>query len=753
MKKIFAILTTACAIACAGPHEKDIYDGYALGIKQAEYKVEAAEGVLHIDVISNSEYQIVTDALWLQVPSKGSGREGFDLSFDENNGFARVAAICISGQTMTDTIYVRQRAAIAPDVTFDGRQVISVDGSSGGHLTVALVTNLGDGDIVVKPFCHDGEEQWLSGFSLENAVLEFDYSSNDQSHFRTAHVRLYYLDEFGEETFATIYVSQKNSDDEAIAITPFEELRALAEADPVVLEDDIFIEGVVVSNTESGNMGDNTQLSQIRLDYSVSERTVYLQSLDQRYGFMLITDEKEDNVFKQFDRVRLSLRGATLYKSVVNDPASDPTYYWLEGIISAHVFMVEAGEEIQPKEKYISELNDEDIFTYVALKDCELPFRKGSLTPINELFTNASAVHKVNKFAVSLHDIQGSSIYIYTNTTCPYRRDGIRLPQGSGKMKGIVVHERYTRFLYEDNASGDEDTYGNIGRYQIRHTCREDFAMAPERSDNDFSSILAEWRYIEAQSQMQYFATDGDRTAFFAHSRPDENDGKIKFADDFSYLGPIGTESDGFFGENPGNLNGLGVILEDGTDWMGPSYVGLNSNYAEIVNNISSAPGSGISPSGIGAAWYTDINWNTSSRQPEGLILNFSTESVHASRMSLHIAMMSIIAKNGITGPRDFNVDYSFDKIVWRSVDRFRISDYAGASGVPVTQLWQTPGYIPVTVELPAAELSGRSEVYLRIFPDKSMKVGSYTDYMTSTVPNNSYPRTAYNYIGIRYNK
>ena len=121
--------------------------------------------------------------------------------------------------------------------------------------------------------------------------------------------------------------------------------------------------------------------------------------------------------------------------------------------------------------------------------------------------------------------------------------------------------------------------------------------------------------------------------------------------------------------------------------------------------------------------------------------------------MSLHLAMMSVISSGGLTGPRQFNVDWSLDKATWTKAGSFTISDYGGATGVPATQLWQTPGYIPVTVELPASELCGKETVFVRIFPDESMKIGSYTEYITSKVPTNSYPRTAYNYIGIRYNK
>ena len=61
------------------------------------------------------------------------------------------------------------------------------------------------------------------------------------------------------------------------------------------------------------------------------------------------------------------------------------------------------------------DLTDEDIYTYVTLKDCELPVRKGSLTPINEGYANAGGAHRCAKYATLMRDINGNSMFIYTN--------------------------------------------------------------------------------------------------------------------------------------------------------------------------------------------------------------------------------------------------------------------------------------------------------------------------------------------------
>ena len=753
MRRFYILLFVAlCALACTDPNEKVIFEGAGLGLPQTDYIVDATAGTVHIDVISNITYTVSSLADWVTVPTQANGRGGFDVSFSENTGAARVAMICISNsESMTDTLYLRQKSAYPLEIRFENGSSVVLDGSTPASKQLNLNTNLKDEEIQLELASADSQVTWISDLELKNSVVSFNYEANETSSLRLARILLKYIDEYGYETYETLYVTQKNQADDVMETVSLAQLRSSAGAATTV-ENDLIIEGIVVSNKESGNMGDNTQYSMINIDYSVCQRTVYLESEDGSCGVMILTESEEDNIFAQFDKVRLSLKGCLLSKVDVlgTDRLGRPVSYCrIDGLTLENIISVEHGISAPLKEKHIKDLGPDDIFTYVTLKDCELPFRKGSLTPVNEKLTNAADMAKTNKFPVSIHDREGSSMYVFTNTTCPYRRDGSRLPYGSGDMKGIVVYELFSRFIYKDNDSGDEDTYGNLGWYQLRHTCREDFAMAKDRSDSDFSAILAEWRYILGASQEKYYATDGDKTAYFTHSAKHS----ITLYDDFSYLGPVGTTEDGFFGKNAGNRNGLGVILENGVDWMGPDYVGQNSENAYKVNNTSNGEGAGISPSNIGAAWHTNVNWDTSKKIPAGLVLNFSTRNISSDKMSLHLALMSVISSGGVTGPRYFNVDWSLDNLSWTKADSFIISDYGGATGVPATQLWQTPGYIPVTVELPASELCGKETVYVRIFPDESMRIGSYTEYITSKVPTNSYPRTAYNYIGIRYNK
>ncbi len=56
-----------------------------------------------------------------------------------------------------------------------------------------------------------------------------------------------------------------------------------------------------------------------------------------------------------------------------------------------------SASDIPQKQKYYDELTDQDIYTWVTLLDCELPVRKGSLTPINEGYARSTGAKPRNE--------------------------------------------------------------------------------------------------------------------------------------------------------------------------------------------------------------------------------------------------------------------------------------------------------------------------------------------------------------------
>ena len=704
-------------------NERTIHEGSGLGFPQKVYTLEAEAGQVAVPVIATREFKIISNASWLSVPeSAPAGREGFLVRYSSNTSLPRAAQVIVSIEETShrDTVILRQKGSIDPALSV-ASNVISVKGSAPGNCVVPLITNLQDRDLAIAWDCEENEG-WIEGVEITGGKLKFSYKANPLSSTRHGSITVSYTDAFDDILKIPFQVSQLSKDDSAGESLSLKDFCALATETGTEVEKDVVIEGIVVSDKENGNCGDNRQLSVTSIDYSYCRRTIYLEALDGSMGICLITKTADDNAFKQGDRVKWSVRGSVLYKSQVLDPNTDPVFYTLTGVKGNMALECESlgREGIPVKEKYIGAITDDDIFTYVTIKDCELPVRKGPLTPVSEKFTSGTGVDKVAKFGILLHDVCGGSMYVYTNTTCPYRRDGSVLPQGSGKMSGVVVHELYPRFSYMDNESADEETWGNIGRYQLRHTTREDFALAQTMEEKSFSAILCEWTSIAAKNLERYYATAGDQTAYF----------------DYSFVYPD-SYTDGRAGKLPINLM---------TDY---SFLGPLS--AENQN--------GSIPAEEGQAWSTNLTVRDGAPQYTKLV--FSTAGISGSRMSMQICSMnyfySSTQKIGgvpmyLEGPRYWWVEYSLDGTEWVPVARYSLPDFCQTS--PMTQLWQTAGYKPVNIPLPASKLLGKEKVWIRIIPDASLQTGSQTAYLEPSIvyPNSGSFPSAWDYIGIRYN-
>ena len=779
IKKVFrcgAVALAALATACVA-EETTPFTGSELGALQKVYEVESVADVLHVDVYSNNTYTIslLNDADWVTFPSSASNDEGFDVSYTENNETHRQAILRLAVEKFNhaDTVYIRQRGLAAQYLKMADAGVV-VDGSAAGNMATAIDTNVEADQIdVVAVNLTDGDE-WISNLRVEEqggaVKLCFDYTANASAdNLRKARVTMSYVDGWNNNVKYDVIVTQRTAGNKLGVKKSFEQVRQMAEEKGIVLADDIIIEGIVVSNRESGNAGDNTQNSPATIDYSVSERTIYLESLDGAYGFMLKTVTKDDNIFEFGDKVSFSLRGAKLFCStpVLSKMLNEvtPDFYWIEDITASMIVSRVSGVAVPVKNKSINELTDADIFTYVTLQNCELSMRKGPMTPINEGYANATGANRTAKHAILLHDMNGDALYIYTNTTCVYRRSGERLPYGVGTMSGVIVHELFTRFEYADNDSGDEDTYGNIGRYQIRHQSYADFGMAKDSKDAQ-STVLAEWSYITDQYLTTYPATAGtDKNASMTHTfRYTDNNASdsrkhtcVNFDDEFSYLGPIGNSDEYMFGKNTGNQNGLGVILDDGTNWMAPGYTGYRSEQLVNINNATNHQGKGQVPGNVGSGWKVWYNLDAKGHE-HSFHFTVSTKNVAATDKLYAVTSMQNTITGGQFGLRYWFAEYSVtdntgrgDNAEWVTIKRFSVPDRI--QWTPTSQRYQSSGYKPVFIELPAEVLAGKDEIYIRLRPDVKSGFGSTLDYVTDKSAASPYvPWTSMNYFAVRYN-
>lgn len=756
------LVTAACctALCCSCSYESpEVYERSALGVTEdyVEIPVEGGDGTFN--VLSNGSYSISPadgEYDWLSFPPGASGDEGFSVTAAANQGVPRTAALALSLGSSRDTVYVYQDGAVESRLSLNDYGFVL--GSDAGAFQTEIETNIPASDISVKA---GSGLSWISGLEVADAVsgtaLRFSYEANNTPSIRKGVISISYRHGRDGEVSELCYLTQSGSETQ-MRDASFAEVRSLAVESGQHVSDDIVIEGIVVSNRASGNMGDNEQTSTFTIDYSISERTVYLESADGAMGFMLLTETEDDNNFSQFDHVKIDLNGAVIAKSVVSE-TRDPVYYTISGVRSDMVVSRVEGSSAPVKRKRIGNLDDDDIFTYVTLADVELPVRKGPLTPVEEYFTNAGGNNRLTKYGTLLRCVDGESIYVYTNTTCVYRRDGSRLPYGSGDMSGVIVHERLPRYRYEDAADSDE--YGYIGRYQIRHTSKSDFGMADSMEESSFSALLAEWRYVTEKNLVTYPATGGsDTDAWFTqtYEYPESSSlhGRscVNLTADYSYLGPVGTNASYFFGRNIGNVNGLGVILEDGTDWMGPSYKGVNSSAASSINSSGNA-GKGIVPAEAGSAWYAWYNRDRSDGSMKSWLIKFSTKGITSDVFSLQVSMVNK-SNSGNYGPRYWNLEYSFTDITgngneteWTLIDTFTVPDFAASS--PFTQFWMLPGFMPMNFRLPS-DIGDKDAVYLRLRPEDG-KIGTTSAYLTDRATNSTMPWSAMNYIAVRYNK
>ena len=709
------------------------------GTVQSEFTVNATAGHVDIEVLSNQDCRLsfLDETTWAELSTsliRGDGK--FFIDYDDNDGFPRMTRVLVAAEQSgrCDTVLLKQRGGITPTMTLPSSSLI-IPGSASGFSDTELQTNIDFSEVEISMSYTSGEGvDWVEGVSYADGRLTVDYLENPSAtQPRSASVTLAYDNGWGEIQTTTLYLIQKTSEDELGQEASFEDVRSFAlMGASVEIEDFLIISGYVVSDKESRNAGENPKTTYTSIDYTMCGKTVYLESLDGRYGFCLETATEADNIFERYDKVQLLLAGATL------TGAENPDRYTISGITTSMVVGRETGSPsaIPVKEKYIAELTDDDIYTFVTLKDCEFPIRKGSLTPVHEGYTLGDAKAMMSKYPRLIRDIQGSSMYLYTNTTCPYRRTGKRLPYGSGNISGVVVFEYYQPYIYGDGI--DADTHGRIGRYQLRHMAYEDIRFAEEES---FSALLTEYRYIKDKAKstdgyVYWYPTYGNNGRF-THSYQAYEAGCVG-ATTWNYLGPVGTaKGTEPFRDHIGNENGLGIILEDGTDYMGTS---------------SSVNTDGKGQDGTTNSWKTNYWWNDETNTGESWRVEFSTKDIVTDHLSMQISVQSGRAILNCT-PIYWKAEWSLTGDLSKAEDWTYIASYQ-VPDFPIYATyreWQLPAFKQIDMELPL-EMLGHDKVYIRFTPENN--IANTLEFGGGFVNGGgSDSGSAMDYFAIRYNK
>jgi len=791
------------AAACDYDDAADI-DLVELGATAKEYVAEADGGKIEIEVYSNGRYHLerLDEASWLSFDrTEGDGDGVIRATVDFNEEFKRMSSVvlCSDVDTRRDTIALKQKGSLEAFLTKENTSVILA--GKGGTLEDAIGTNVPFEYMKVqKAFAEGADSTWLQDISVKAvtdsvATLSITAAANPDPQIpRTATVSLSYTDGWGDEVGIALNIVQRNAGESLGRTVNFKEFIDTY-ATGKAIEDYVILEGIVVSNPALGNSGENEQTTTSAIDYTGSQKTVYLESADGSRGVMLVTATPEDNVFKQYDKVQVLMHGTTanLY--------SNPDRVSVKGIAKSMVVSQIAGTkaDVPVKEKYIQDLTDDDVYTYVTLKDVELPVRKGAITPINEGYSIGTGANRISKYPLMVRDINANHIYMYTNTVCLYRNDGTRLPYGSGKISGVIVHERFPRFEWRDGADPlemeDDETLGNIGRYQIRHQTKDDvWGQMNDSVEDSFSALLTEYRFwnpdIENEVCRPTYGTNGWMTHTYQQkytgSEAKEYVQKTYMqhmwgAGTYEYLGPMGNNEKYLFGLNAGNVNGIGIVIDqtkehfntsdaaltkllsynpDGTlEWCGPNATstaavgdgGINYNGSTSMRGKSNVYG------GCFTGWASHFWWDYDTNRPYSWLFNFSTEGITTNHISMQISVMN--TQQNWYSPRFWKAEWSFiesqaakDDIQWHLIGNYTIPDVSVWSNTLYSSI---VGYKTLDFELPL-EILGQPNVYIRLSPVNDL-CSNGADYANAHLIDQPAGEGAHassiEYFAIRYNK
>ena len=802
-KYILLGLSAAFALSCSTSLEKDI-PLVKLGAGIKAYTLEMDGGKVDIPVYSNGPYhmEMITkdnDWLTLKMPSDLSSNGYIRAECDFNESFRRqvIFTLCSDVDARRDTVVFRQKGWKEAKLTIDNRSLIAK--GAGGEEEYVVDTNIPSSQIekiVSYSSSDEAATEWIQDIALvedgdQNCSLKLKTAANpDEEKPRSAEILLKYIDGWGEPMSLLLNVIQRSKNEVLGMEVSMQELKeAVEKNNNKKLEFYYIVEGYVVSSKANRNAGENTQTSPASIDYSIDQRTIYLESMDGTQGICLVASSRDDNITELYDHVKVLLYGTT---PVLYD---NPSYLVVNNVKTNMFVLQESGDvnSLPKKELHIADLTDDDIFTYVKLMDVEIPVRKGDLMPVNEGYTIASGANRLSKYPRLLRDINGDDMYLYTNSTCMFRNDGTILPYGSGNISGVIVHERYSRFEWENGAEPEDmDTsseLGCIGTYQIRPQVKDDVWKEMQSSvENSFSHLLTEYRFWNPDPQNEVCLPTYGTNGWFTHTyqkRYTGSDSKdftettynqhFSKSVTFDYLGPKGKAKTHYFGRNVGNMNGLGILIDlnkehwnramddlvDGPNSASPQWCGPNAAsplcyfneavYGSINYTSDANVGKGLVPAECYTSFQATDWWDYERNRPYSWLLCFSTAGINTDQLSLQIAVLN--TSQQLYAPRYWKLEWSTtdaqEDYNWTEIAQYTVPDVSIASAALYHSV---VGFKHINFRLPR-EMLGQEKVYIRMSPrnDLCSSGMDYADaHLNESEQNAHY--SAISYIAVRYN-
>jgi hypothetical protein len=648
---LFTLLLITAVIGC----KKDNSFKTALAFDQRIVRVADSAGNTHILIYADGNWKAQFKGApdWVNLQSEsGSGNSEIIAIRKSNTGnLPRAATIVISSDTKTDTISFQQRGLV-PIINIIDATANGI--ANGGVMKTGIVTNIPFNLMQhTEVYGVTGGANWITDIAINGTNLNFTLGQNPLAQSRQAVLKLTYLDALGTLNKDSIIVTQnsKGGYENAIA-KDFDYVKTLPAG---IVTQDIYIEGVIISDKGNPNMGQNANSAANKhvVDKTENSITSYIQSVDGKSGFRIRAKTGGDNIYGRNEVVKIWLKGVNLIKE------TNPSRTTIDQVQSINVMSkVASASPLLPRDIYMKDLTDNDTYTYVKLKDVEISIPSGSFFNINEGY-----IARTDEYPLNVRDINGDSMYMLTNIDVPYRRDGTPVPQGSGTISGILVHEELPRYG------------GNIGKFSIRHITRDDIALQNDRNAG-FSNVLVEWSRFKTEN------ATGPTTAKNPLT-PDIGTGtltqSLRTPLDFSANGIITTS----------DFNGL--IIESTT-------------VKGIIGN---------------GAWYCNKWWDDVKNIGASWVITTSTTGI-TKPISLQIEGASNIA-----GPTNYIVEWSTtgtDVGPWNMVSEYTMQDEVDFTN---TLLTQVPGTKGLNFQFPQAA-SGLTDLYIRLRV-KNKTVGNST--------------------------
>lgn len=451
----------------------------------------------------------------------------------------------------------------------------------------------------------------------------------------------------------------------------YEALRRAAVAGGALLGEGTFIEGIVSGSGPNAEL--NLNIAPGIVDTSINDKTAYIESADGRYGFRLKFQTPDDNILKTGDMVRLDLAYCTVSK------ASNPDRYTIYGLRRESVHKL--GKASLPlKEKRLSELTDDDLYTRVTVPGLELLAKQGSWCNIYERcalrsrFNDFAAVKygspetsaAMDGWCTMLLSDEGETVMMMVNSLCPWRRDRLDIPQGAGPVSGVLVHHDVRRYG------------GDVGRWCLRPMEESDIVLGAESS----YETVCQW--------------DWNRNYHFSLNF---SSGEVRCIDSKGMRGEVHPDY------------GQGLLSSQGGDRLSvmPEFDARNSEDGQIGTGARAAAALRINSET--SSWY-DAGGN-----PQGLVVSTSTEGYTGS-LFVFFSFAAGIAEQQSSGfPVDWIIQYSTDGRTWKAarggISSLRPLQYRVGGEVIADAAM---GFTEHAYALPA-ECSGQKNLKLRLSP------------------------------------